>query len=78
MRETLDDYAQVCEKNKEGYARIKHNYKEQSRCKVETLLKLNLHLATYWRNLQAGLVEHQRDAPYSHEHQPTPPLTNRL
>ena len=45
---------------------------------METLLKLNLHLTTYWRNLQASLADHQRDSPYSHTHQPLPPLASKL
>jgi hypothetical protein len=55
VKETVDDYSRLYEKNRESISRIKHNFREVSRCKVETLLKVNLHLTTYWRNLQAGV-----------------------
>ena len=60
VKETVDEYSRLHSKNRESLNRTKHNYKEQNRCKVETLLKVNLHLNTYWRNLQGGMQEYEK------------------
>ena len=58
VKETIDDYRKMYERNKESITRIRHNYKEQNRCKVETLLKVQLHLNTYWKNLISHIDEY--------------------
>jgi hypothetical protein len=66
------------DKNKDSLVRIKYNYREQNRCKVETLLKVQLHLNTYWKNLLNGMDEYQHDANYQNTEQINASLFARM
>ena len=43
------------EKEKELLKKLRLTNKDLVRCKVETLLKIKLHLGTYWKNLLTEL-----------------------
>lgn len=58
VKETIEEYSRMYEKNKDSLIKLKHNFREQNRCKMETLLKVQLHLSTYWKNLQSSIEDY--------------------
>ena len=57
IKEIIEDYRKLYQQEKEQLLKIKYNCKEQSRAKRETLLKMHLHLTTYWKNLNFQVEE---------------------
>ena len=57
IKDIIEEYRKLYQLEKEQLTRIKLNCKEQTRCKRETLLKIHLHLTTYWKNLTFQIDE---------------------
>lgn len=51
VNEVIEEYRSLTEKEKELLKKLRLTNKDLVRCKVETLLKIKLHLGTYWKNL---------------------------
>jgi hypothetical protein len=55
VNEVIEEYRSLTEKEKELLKKLRLTNKDLVRCKVETLLKIKLHLGTYWKNLLTEL-----------------------
>lgn len=51
VKEIIEEYRKLYENEKNHLVKIKQNCKDQTRGKKETLLKIQLHLSTFWKNL---------------------------